>query len=73
MPSARERLRQIFSSDAEALAVLNKNFTVSRGGVIQPRVSEYKATSQEYDALDYLMMEWDYDYMVKCSATPTQQ
>lgn len=49
--------------DAEALAVLEANFhTRLRGFIIRPKVSGYKPTEREDDAIDYLFHEWDWGY-----------
>ena len=52
----------MFASDSDALAVINTNFRCSRGGILFPKESGYVPTEREQNAIDYLIMEWDYGY-----------
>lgn len=62
MPQASEELRAKFpGSDQEALEVIADNFG-DKAGFIYPKVSGYKMTEREGDAIDYLCDEWDYAY-----------
>ena len=63
MPQATDELRAKFPGyDQEAFAVIKANFTISRGGVIYPKQIGYQMMKHEFDAIDYLCGEWDYDY-----------
>lgn len=63
MPQATEELSAKFpDDDREALDVLDKNFVVTKGGIIIPRVLNYVATQRENEAIDYLFHEWAYGY-----------
>lgn len=73
MPSAPEWLCEKFpGGDAEALGILDANFTVRRDGLIHPQVTGYKPTRREGEAIDYLFMEWDYAYGV-AAPEPTEK
>lgn len=50
-----------FNSDADALKILSKNFKCDRG-IITRKDVEYNITDAEYDAISYLISEWDYDF-----------
>lgn len=68
MPQAPPELRAKFpGSDAEAEKVLRPNFTIHfpSVGIISKRDSAYKPNAREWDAVDYLIQEWDYDYIEK--------
>lgn len=58
MPQAPDYLRAKFAHDGEAWAALGDNFTDTRG-LIRPKPG-HKPTDREFDAIDYLVMEWDY-------------
>ena len=63
MPQASDELRAKFpGDDQEALAVIDANFWISRGGVIYPKQIGYQMTEREGEAIDYLCDEWDYAY-----------
>jgi len=63
MPQATDELRAKFPGwDAEALQVLETNFTVGEDGVIRKKLPAYAPTPREFDAIDYLFQEWDYGY-----------
>ncbi len=65
MPQAPDSLRKKFpGSDREALAVLKENFTETKG-LISKKLATYKPTRREWDAVDYLIQEWDYAYRGK--------
>lgn len=62
MPQASDELRAKFPGhDAEALEVLRKNFRDNKG-CLSLKDPNYKPTEREWDAVDYLIHEWDYDY-----------
>ncbi len=48
--------------DMDALKLLEKNFKVSRGGMIYPTSYDGKETPEETSAINYLCAEWDYGY-----------
>jgi len=62
MPQASDELREKFPGyDAEALEVIAANFTETRG-LIRRKSSSYLPNQREWDAVDYLIQEWDYVY-----------
>lgn len=62
MPQASPELRAKFpGSDAEAMAVLEKNFMQSKG-IFRKKEPNYQPTQREWDAIDYMFQEWDYGY-----------
>lgn len=65
MPQASEKLRAKFpGGDREARDVLQANFTISRKFIIEKKQPTYNPTSREWDAVDFLIFEWDYGYSV---------
>lgn len=65
MPQATDELRAKFPGwDQEAQEVLGTNFTLHYPsvGIIRKRDPKYKPTEREWDAVDYLIQEWDYAY-----------
>ena len=69
MPQASKELRAKFpGSDREALDVLAKHFTAGdtkHPGRIQLRNQNYQPTQREWDAITYLVHEWDYSWTGK--------
>lgn len=64
MPQAPEQLRSKFPGmDREALDVIEANFTNTKG-VIRKKDAAYQPSQREWDAVDYLFQEWDYEYTV---------
>jgi hypothetical protein len=62
MPQAPQWLRNKFpGDDAEALAVLEANFNDDRG-MLSLKDPTYKMTDREWEAILYLVHEWDYGY-----------
>lgn len=62
MPQATPELRAKFPGhDSEAMEVLAKNFTQSKG-VYRKKDPNYKPNLREWDAVDYMIQEWDYGY-----------
>lgn len=62
MPQGPSHLHEKFGEPHVALAVLlSTRFSLS-GGVISPRVQDMVVSDEEGDAIDYLVMEWDYAY-----------
>ena len=62
MPQASDELRAKFPGhDSEALAVIEKNFVNDKGWISRKDVG-YQPTDREWDALTYLIHEWDYAY-----------
>jgi archaellum biogenesis protein FlaJ (TadC family) len=62
MPQATDELRAKFpGDDSEALEVIQKNFYEVLG-VISKKEPLYEPTQREWDAIDYLFHEWDYEY-----------
>lgn len=63
MPQATDELRRKFPGyDSEALEVIAKNFSEHKG-LIKLLDSNYQPTEREWDAVDYLIQEWDYMYV----------
>lgn len=63
MPQANEYLSANWD-ECKAWRQLEGNFKVSRGGMIYP-IPEHKAegiSKKDYEAIDYLIQEWDYGY-----------
>lgn len=60
MPQASDYLRGQFEHDGAAWDVLRAHFTESRG-VIRPK-NGHAPSAAEFEAIDYLVMEWDYAY-----------
>lgn len=51
----------MFENDSAAFRALNCDFAVSRGGIIymaRPRTT----TEYEWNAINYLILEWDYGF-----------
>jgi hypothetical protein len=62
MPQATNELRAKFPGyDSEAMEVLEKNFTHSRG-VYRKKDPSYQPTEREWDAIYYMFQEWDFGY-----------
>ena len=62
MPQAPDELRAKFPGwDQEAHAVLAEHFD-DDNGMIRPKVAGYQWTPREAEAIDYLILEWDYEY-----------
>ena len=66
MPQAFERLREQFNHDGEAWAVLRNKFTET-AGLIRPKKAGYIPSLREADAIDYLVLEWDYAYTTEAA------
>lgn len=65
MPQATQQLRDKFpGGDREALTVLEANFKHD-AGVFTKKTHGYVPTEREWDALDYLLDEWDYGYIIE--------
>lgn len=65
MPQATDELRAKFpDDDAEALEVIRENFNDDKGWITL-KDPNYKPTEREWDAVDYLIQEWDYAYGTK--------
>lgn len=60
MPSAAKYLTDQFSSDHEACAYLeNRGFTLTRHWEwVAPK--HWDAVQKDFDAIDYLIFEWDF-------------
>jgi hypothetical protein len=62
MPQGPAHLHEKFGDDSTAWQVLEKNFR-QRSGIIYPKSSLYEEfTQDENDAIDYLILEWDWDF-----------
>lgn len=60
MPQAPNELRAKFPGhDYEALEILKANF-IENKGVICRKDLTYQPTQREWEAIDYLFLEWDY-------------
>lgn len=64
MPSAPAELQDKFPGmDSEAIEVLEKHgWSMSPGFIWSPPAPTYKPSQREWDAIDYLIQEWDYGY-----------
>lgn len=64
MPTAPKELRDKFPGmDTEALQLLEAaGFTVSKDFIVRKPKPDYNPSSREFDAIDYLVEEWDYGY-----------
>lgn len=62
MPQSPAHLQAQFPSDSEALEILKENFIIYRNGMIGRKDPGYVPTEKEKDAVDYLVLEWDYGY-----------
>jgi hypothetical protein len=63
MPQACDELRKKFPGyDSEALEVIAQNFDVRGAGVIFKKNRHYEPTMREWDAVNYLIQEWDFAY-----------
>lgn len=49
-----------FDSDSDAWVQLGDNF-IDNVGIIQPKPGYYPS-AEDYDAINYLIVEWDYGY-----------
>lgn len=62
MPQATSELQVLWgTSDEKALDQILPNFTISRGGIIRPKLN-YVQTDKDLSAIDFLFQEWDYGY-----------
>jgi len=61
MPQAPQYLRAMFESDKEAWDVIKPDFR-DLNGVIYPVTNSRRPSQDEQWAIDYLVLEWDYDY-----------
>jgi hypothetical protein len=61
MPQAPDYLREKFEDDCAAWDVLDKGGFKEKNFVIY-HPEGCKPTQEEIDAIDYLIMEWDWDY-----------
>lgn len=73
MPQASDELRAKFPGhDSEALEVIATNFNDDKGWITL-KDPNYKPTEREWDAVDYLIHEWDYAYGSKASHLAMEQ
>lgn len=61
MPTGPAELHTKWKSDYNALEFLKKNFINNRG-ILKLRDKNYAPTLEEFSALNYLFLEWDYTY-----------
>ena len=62
MPQAPNELRAKFEDDRVAWDVLKDNF-IDHRGLIKPKPG-YVPNDRDFEAIDYLVLEWDYAYGV---------
>ena len=48
----------------KAIQTIKQNFNNSKGSISR-KDSNYKPTKKEYEAIDYLFYEWDFEYIEK--------
>ena len=61
MPQAPQSLRDEFEDDTNACLALKDNFN-ERHGVFRKKDPSYAPTGREMNALNYMILEWDYGY-----------
>lgn len=61
MPQAPDELRAKFKDDSDAWDALKEHFDEKKF-LIHPKVEGYVPTEREADAIDYLVLEWDWEY-----------
>jgi hypothetical protein len=62
MPQGPAHLHEKFKDDAGAWKILQQvGYTDDRGMIIPPD-DEYRPTEEEKEAIDYLVLEWDYGW-----------
>lgn len=61
--------RMEFESDADALAILKPNVYEERNGILVIP-SGYQPMQTEWDAIKYLVAEWDFSYIKEEDAPP---
>lgn len=61
MPQSRPELHAFWETDANAWDHLKENFTEEQG-LIRKKSSSYTPTFVDFQAIEYLCDEWDYDY-----------
>lgn len=61
MPSGPPHLHEKFGDDGVAWAFLKERGFTHIKCVIQPK-DNHELTNDELDAIDYLILEWDWDY-----------
>lgn len=74
MPSGPPHLHQRFGDDWTAWRYLRRRgFTMSRA-VVSPPCQSYDPTKGEWDAVTYLIQEWDWDYdQTRAPESPPEQ
>lgn len=64
MPQGPAHLHEKFGDDGVAWEWLeSRGFTHNKGVIKKPH-AKYVLTDADYDAIDYLILEWDWDYDV---------
>lgn len=63
MPQAPKELSDKWN-ESTAFTQITENFKISRDGIIYP-INGYSPTEEDYSAIDYLILEWDYGYSSK--------
>lgn len=62
MPQGPPELHARFGDDSNAIQLLlSHNFTIDQQFIIRPPEG-YIPTDEDNDAIDYLVLEWDYGY-----------
>lgn len=63
MPSGPPELHAYFQNDTNAMnLLLSHGYTCSKDFIIRPPNKKHISTSKENDAIDYLVLEWDYGF-----------
>jgi hypothetical protein len=60
MPQGPAHLHAMFGDDSTAWTYLS-NFYDDRG-IIRPKIAGTQPTEKQFQAIDYLCLEWDYGY-----------
>lgn len=63
MPQAPTYLQEMFEDDSAAWKALKDNFYDDRG-ILRAKNIGYQPTQKEKDAISYLILEWDYGYVL---------
>lgn len=60
MPSGPPELHEKFGDDSNAWSVLFRAGYTDDRGMIVPPDEEHRPTEEEREAIEYLILEWDY-------------
>lgn len=62
MPQGRRELNQFWESDANALNHLKDHYIIGHNGIIRPKDEHREPTFVDWQAIEYLIHEFDYGY-----------